>query len=176
MRYICQSDVAFCEGALERMINLVEMHENMVITFTDAWINGCLATQSHDFLAHFKDNPHEAWQHQYVVQIRGDAGFDEIISQIQALYYTRGYPCTEIGSGIAHDEMDRENWLAACAAQMRDAEHRLVSLAGFSNNDRCLTLLRPLEINVLRGMLCEFGAENVDQVVEVAGRMAAQPE
>lgn len=175
MRYICQSDIAFCEGALERMVDLVEAHDDMEITFTDAWINGCNAAKSSEFLAHFKSNSHESWQHQYVVTIPGNAGFDEFIAQIQALYYTKGYACTEIGRGMAHDGIDHENWLAACAEQMKDAEHKLVSMGKYSSNTMCLTLLKPLELNVLRGMLSEFGAENVDQVVEVAGRIEAQP-
>ena len=56
MRYICQSDVAFCEGALERMINLVEMHDDMAIAFTDAWMNGCDAASAKEYLKHFKDS------------------------------------------------------------------------------------------------------------------------
>ena len=173
MRYLCQSDVAFCEGALQRMVDFVGMHDFGEITFTDAWINGCDAARSQDFLAHFKANSHEMWQHQYVVHIRSDAQFDEFIAQIQALYYTKGYACTDIGRDIA--VIDHENWLAACAAQMQDAEHKLVSLGKCSNHDMYLTLLKPLELNVLRGMLSEFGAENVDQVVEVAGRIEAEP-
>ena len=175
MRYLCQSDVAFCEGALDCMVALVEMHDSMEITFTDAWFNGCDAAKSKEFLAHFKANPHESWQHQYIVHIRSDAQFDEFIAQIQALYYTKGYACTDIGRDMTHDDIDHENWLAACAAQMQDAEHKLVSLGRCSRGDLYLTLLKPLEQNVLRGMLSEFGAENVDQVVEVAGRIEAQP-
>ena len=175
MRYLCQSDVAFCEGALDCMVDLVEMHSFMEITFADAWINGCDAAKSKEFLAHFKDNPHESWHHQYVVHIRNDAGFDEFIAQIQALYYTKGYACTDIGRNVVHDAIDHDNWLAACAAQMQDAEHKLVSLGKYSNEDMYLTLLKPLELNVLRGMLSAFGAENVDQVIEVAGRIEAEP-
>ena len=173
MRYLCDSDVAFCEGALDRMVSLVEMHDS--ITFADAWFNGCDAARSKEFLAHFKGNPHETWKHQFVVHIRSDAQFDEFIAQIQALYYTKGYACTDIGRDMTHDDIDHENWLGACAAQMHDAEHKLVLLGECSHQDLYLTLLKPLELNVLRGMLSEFGADNVEQVVEVAGRIEAQP-
>ena len=155
VRYLCKSDPIYCRGALARMMEYLRGKCSMGLG--EALGSGVDAVESEEFRCCFDEKPHEIWMHTYVMRISETAGWEEFRGMVQAMFITMGYPCP---AGVLVDNTDGQggvtDWAANCNRALEAHELMLVELDGNASGVRHYGLLKPLEYQVLTGMLEEM--------------------